>query len=450
MNPQNRTYTLNGGKVYAGRLTPGGSGGGSPGASGVGVLVTAPGTGGDILSIRPAHGYLKSVHANDLAALNPCPGDACWYSEASKQNGPWANWCGAVYAADYSQYGAMVYWGGGHGGYDGTEFYIFDFTTQKWSRLNNPVSYDFLPDTGADWCDAVIEGYPVAPASHTYGGPVYQASAYGGGNKGSWVLPYNVYGGGAGSGNGTVGYRPHAVDLETGAWRRLTDTTRQAYYPSAVQGSCFVDKHGMLWGIQGSSSDTHVKIDLAAPGAVKTLTNYDGHFYTPGYYWSFGYVPARDFLVMAYLNYSGTTVSLAIYDLAITSGAMDVNPPVTGAPDFLPAPGSGTLNASGFGFDYCPDNNKFYAYEGFGSQIVHVLTPPASGSWKTGTWVWTTETMLGETAVGLIGQGTQAFTKWKYIPALQCFAWSQGTQIRNSPDGTPRAGALQLYRPVGT
>jgi hypothetical protein len=49
-------------------------------------------------------------------------------------------------------------------------------------------------------------------------------------------------------------------------------------------------------------------------------------------------------------------------------------------------------------------------------------------------------------------QGAQPFTKWAYIPALKCFAWSDGpkTAAPNTQTGISNFGAMQLYRPLGT
>lgn len=395
--------------------------------------MTAPtGGGGSLPAFIPAAGQLKSIHLNDLTSVNPCPGNTCWYSEASGQNGPWATWNGAVFSPDYSQYGAMIYWGGGHGGYDGTEFYIFDLTTQQWLRLNDPVSTDFLANIDATWTDYNTANGPVVPASHTYSLPVYIPPAFGGGVKGSWCLPYNVYG-------GHNSYAPHAVDLATGTWSRLTVDTLNPSIPSPY-GGCFVDKRGMIWGLAGPDSNQHVKIDLSQSTKHVTLVT---SFYSPGYYFCPCYVASKDMMVAVWCNYGQTTLQVAAYDL---SSGTPVGFNVTlGSSEPVAGPGSG--------IDYCPDTGKFYVYDANGLTTIHVLTPPTD--WKNGTWTWSTETMGGEAPVNVNsvlpgGTGWNTFSKWKYNPALKCFMWSQGTVSRPSPDGVTRSGAFQLYRPLGT
>lgn len=393
----------------------------------------------------PQPGQLKSIHSNDLTSVSACPGNSCWYSESTAQNGPWANWCGGVFASDYSELGAMVYWGGGHGGYDGTEFYIFDLSTQKWSRLNDAIPYDFLPDTSADWCDVMYKGQPIVPASHTYSHVVYISAAAGGGAKGSWCLPYNVYGGGAGSGNGTSGYRPHAVDLATGTWSRLTANTANPAYVYGPYGGCFVDsRRNVIWGMAGTEGNVAAKVDLALRSRTIEEVKDVG---APTTYFVPIAVPEKDMMVACAVYEDGRRiVSLTGYELS--SGK-----PVGFAIKF--AKTQTVTRGAGIGMDWCPDTGKFYLYEGFGTTVVYVATPPASGDWKNGTWTWATENMAGEVPVNVLeviptAQGAQPFTKWKYNTKLKCFMWSQGTVVRNSPDGQSRAGAFQLYRPFGT
>lgn len=393
----------------------------------------------------PAPGFLKSIHANDLTSVNACPGNSCWYSAATGQNGPWSNWCGAVFAPDYSELGAMVYWGGGHGGYDGTEFYIFDLSTQKWSRLNDAVPFDYAPQISAEWCDVVYNSQPVAPASHTYSHVVYISPAAGGGPKGSWCLPYNVYGGNSGPSQGPSGYRPHAVDLATGTWSRLTTNTTSPAYTYGAYGGCFIDsRRNVLWGMAGNEASVAAKISLSEK--IRTVEEVNGVYASTAYFVPVA-VPEKDCMVAcAIYNDGNHTISMTGYDLS-------TGKPVGFAINFS-SKQKATRDA-GIGMDWCPDTGKFYLYEGFGTNVLYVATPPANGDWKNGTWTWTTETMGGEAPVNVIevlpnAQGAQPFTKWKYNAKLRCFMWSQGTVTRPSPDGQSRAGAFQLYRPLGT
>jgi hypothetical protein len=380
---------------------------------------------------------------NSLSSVAAPPG---WYTESSGYNGPWTNWCGAIFAGDYSEHGAWVIWGGGHGGYSGTELYIFDLTTQLWSRLNDPIPYDFLRDTSADWCDVLYGGQYVPPPSHTYNIPVYISAAQGGGPKGSFCMPYNVYGGGPGEGAGTVGYRPHACDLATGVWSRFGTNDVQVSGGSGSLNGCFVDtNNNILWGMVMTEASSAYKLDLMLTPRVPVL---QGFVYSPSQYASYCFVPEKNMMVAAWIYEDGTgRIKLRTYDL--TPGR-----PV-GVDVTLAAPVSSERGGAGISIDYCPDTNKFYLYEGFGSNTLYVATPPASGDWINGTWSIGTETMGGEAAANVLtvasgALGAHPFSKWRYHRGLKCFMWSQGTVVRASPDGTSRDGAFQLYRPLGT
>lgn len=394
----------------------------------------------------PVPGKLKSVHANELTSLNPCAGNNCWYSESSGQNGPWVNWCGAVFASDYSEFGAMVYWGGGHGGYDGVEAYVFDLTTQMWSRIGEPIPYDFLPETSADWCDVLYKGQHVPPASHTYSHPVYISRANGGGAKGSFCLPYNVYGGGPGSGNGSNGYRPHLLDLASGTWSRWTTNTMDVPASYGPYGGSFIDaKRNVFWGMAATEGQSAVKVDLNK--AVKTfelVTNVGA----PTMYFVPIHVPEKDMAIASSIYGNGEGV------IAMTGFDLSGGKPVPFAIKFA-VPQICDIRFPGISIDWCPDTGKFYLYVGLGTSKLYVATPPSSGDWKNGTWTWSIETMGGEVPVNALevapgAQGVQPFTKWKYNRKLKCFMWSQGTVSRMSPDGKLRSGAFQLYRPLGT
>ena len=381
----------------------------------------------------PLHGEMRSIHANALSSVNVCPPNNCWFSESLKQNGPWTNWTGAVFAPDYSKYGAMVFWGGGHGGYSGTEYTIFDLETRLWSVIGAQVPQEAFDLADSVWFDIDVAGSLITPAVHTYNHPVYVPPAFGGGVKGSWLLTYNVEGG------ARAGIAPHAVNLSTGVSSRYTANAISPYYANGPYGGSFVDtKRNIVWLWPGHSSNATAKINLNnVPRTVEEVSGVR----TPGYYFNPVYVEAADMVVAVWGD--GPTIKTTAYDLA------------SGTPvrfDFEQnEQRAWTHNGSGFGFDYCVHTGKFYLYEGYGATTIHVLTPPED--WKTGTWVWSTENIGGEAPVDYQenggSQGQQPFNKWRYNPRLRVFMWSQGTVSRNSLDGVSRDGAFQIYRPLG-
>lgn len=382
----------------------------------------------------PAAGRLKSIHLNALSSINPCPSNTCWYSGSSKQNGPWVNWNGGVFAPDFSAYGAMVYWGGGHGGYDGTEYNIFDLTTRQWSRVGEQMPEGV---TVSDWYDYQVNGSYVVPSLHTYCHPVYISPSQGGGSKGSWMSGYNV--GGTGS-----NVQPHAVDLSTGISTRFTSNKQDIYLAAGPYGGAFVDTNrNVVWLMPGQDSNQNAKINLN--NEIKTVELVSS-FWNPGYYFNPVFVPEKDMVIAIWCGYGETNIQLAGFDLS--SGT-----PVR----FSIAQGSARTAAhgTGLGMDWCPHTGKFYAYEGFGDYSLHVLTPPSD--WKTGTWTWSSENMAGEQPANAgeyssmsAWSGQQVFNKFRYNKKLRSFMWSQGTVSRLCTDGVTRDGAFQLYRPLGT
>jgi hypothetical protein len=194
----------------------------------------------------------------------------------------------------------------------------------------------------------------------------------------------------------------------------------------------------------GTEGSIAAKIDLSPK--VRTIEEING-VYAATIYFVPVPVPEKDMMVACAIYEDGKrNISMTGYDLS--SGN-----PSNFALKFATTQVV-TLGA-GIGMDWCPDTGKFYLYEGFGTNVLYVANPPADGDWKNGTWTWTTETMGGEQPANVLevvptAQGAHPFTKWKYNTKLRCFMWSQGTVVRNSPDGQSRAGAFQLYRPLGT
>jgi hypothetical protein len=346
-------------------------------------------------------------------------------------------------------------------GYDGIEHYIFDLTTQLWSRLNLSPATSFKHALSQDWCDAPIDGLGyVAPASHTYSNVVYIPPSMGGGVKGSWCLLYNVFAEYEDAGLIAGGYNPHAVDLQTGAWSRLTSNAIiNLPYGNGQYGSSFLDStRNVVWGFAGTESGLVARIDLTTTPKVLTTQNTGGGepIYATGHY-----IPEVDRYAQVHIYGDGlkridVTVFAPDSNGTFVGFSISQNPNATGAR--FAAPQVADFGQPGIGMDYCPDTGKFYCFEGFGYNKLYVLTPPGAkndtSQWATGVWTWSTEVMQGEASVNPLevqsqAQGAQPLNKWMYHRALKCFMWTGGSAIRNSPDGVARNGAFQLYRPVG-
>lgn len=403
----------------------------------------------------PAPGETATINLNTLDSVNPCPANNCWYSQSSKNAAPWRNWTGAALAEGFSTHGAMLYWGGGHGGGEDVGLYCFDMTSGLWSRIGpaNPVSDYTETLLDEDWIDYQVGDDYLVPALHTYNYPVYVRPGLPGvGNKGGWLLPLLI--------SSTVHNAPHLIDLESGAMTRYTtnwtDTESGSVYAGVIHDTT---RDHIWWGGLGDTTLMH--IDLTQ--STRTVETHDldpgQSFAFGGYYARHVYVPEADMAVGFWCPYDELILSGEVFDMS--SGAPDhvrsMNSATFGGFEMDGAvglPGAGTTQGSGFGIDWCPDKQAFYAYEGFGATRVVKFTP-SSLDFETCTWTVTTESFSGaviEDSGGISGgpgSGSQPFSRWRYVQSLLSFVWCDGP----SPSGTvtrdsgTRSGLVQLWRP---
>ncbi|UQA55967.1 hypothetical protein [Polyangium aurulentum] len=409
---------------------PGSGGAGGAGGSGGGP-VDAP-----LPEWVPQPGQIVNVNLNNLSDVSPCPEKGCWYF-AGGQQAPWRNWNGAAFASGFSTYGAMVFWGGGHGGGDDVSLYVFDFTSNKWSRVgpSNPeTDYNGLVDP--TWQDYLHEGSYIVPALHTYNYPTYvPPNKSGTGPKGSWLLPMLVR-------NGPP-VAPHAVDLETGVWTRFSSAIGTFEAQGPYTGVLEDTKRGRIfWAGSDEPGVNWLDFEETHPRTIHR-EKIAWAWATGGYYPRHVYVPEVDMAVGFWTQYGQTKVLGEVLDMS--SGV-----PVLKA--FIPWPDH-DVNGAGFGVDWCPITKKFYIYEGRGKNTVETLTP-SSLDFTTATWTWGTETFGGDAPAWSTemtgGGGDVAMSKWRYIPQLRSFAWSDGVAYSAPVDGVTRDGIMQLWRPSGT
>ena len=390
----------------------------------------------------PAPGGTSNVNLNDLSALNPCPTNNCWYSQSSKQQAPWRNWNGAAWAPGFSPHGALVFWGGGHGGGEDVGLSVFDFTTGRWSRVgpNNPQTSDYTSQLDATFYDSLQQGSYIVPALHTYNYPAYvPPNSSGSGPKGSWLLPQLV-------GGPTSGAKAHAVDLATGQWSRFSQgagVSGQSPYAGSIEDT----RRGRVWwAAMDLSSINMLDFNEPHPRAVhiQPLQPAGAAFAFGGYYARHVYVPESDMAVGFWCFYAQTGVRGEVYDMT------------SGRPVQMSAGNWPTMNvaAAGFGVDWCGATRAFYIYEGFGATRVLKLKP-SSLEFHQCSWTWSEEPFNNpawELNPNNVGRGgAQPMSKWRYIPWLRSFAWSDGPNFSAlCADGVRRDGVMQLWRPLGS
>ena len=331
----------------------------------------------------------------------------------------------------------MIYWGGGHGGGSDVSLYLFDFSTGLWSRVGPPnPAADYSASIDPVWDDYLVDGNYIVPGLHSYNYPSYvPPKASGTGAKGSWLLPQHI------SGNG--GAIPHAVDLSTGKWTRFArapGVSGQSPYAGAFEDT----RRGRLWWA-AMELPTLNMLDWAEshPRAIHRVRVLpEGAVYAfGGYYARHVYVPEADMAIGFWCQYGQTRVRGQVLNLA--SG----NPVHVGGD---PWPEK-HMRGAGFGADWCSATQTFYFYEGFGSNKVITLKPSGLDFAKC-SWQWGEEAFNGAAWAGSPGGGGEVpMSRWRYIPALKCFAWSDGPNFSAlCADGQTRDGIMQLWRPLGT
>lgn len=386
----------------------------------------------------PIEGEVVNIHLNSLSSVNPCPGDACWYSENDGMDGPAANWCGAIYAPDYGTHGAWVTRGGGHGGYNGVELHLFDIGTGRWSVVGStPPDGAWLLTLDATWGDYSYGGGYIVPADHTYNLMVYIGPDEGGGAQGSMLVMCSTYG-------GFDGYRPHAIDLATGVSTRFTTGVYTPYMAFGAYGGAFVDTNRhVAWGVAGIENNTNCKIDLTATPKVVTAVS---SFFTGGLYFNPCFAPEADMTLGVWSKSGEPNVNLVLYDMSSGTPTIVTLTTATDLPKFA-------LDA--YSVAWHPGTKKFYIYGGIGQTVIHTLTPPALyANWTTQNWTWGTETPTGAAFANVLevvpgASGAHPFNKMLFHPPTNCLMWTNGLCVRTSPDAVSRDGAFQLYRPIG-
>ncbi len=391
----------------------------------------------------PQPGGTANVSLNNLSSLNPCPTNNCWFSQASKLSASWRNWNGAAWAPGFSPYGALAFWGGGHGGGEDVGLYVFDFTTGLWSRVGpqNPPTSAYTSQLDPDFYDYLHDGSYIVPGLHTYNYPSYvPPNVSGSGPKGSWLLPQLV-------GNAGSGAKPHAVDLASGQWSRFSTgggLTGQSPYAGSIEDT----RRGRVWwAAMDLTSLNMLDFAEAHPRTIHRVPMQPSGsaFAFGGYYARHVYVAETDMVVGFFCFYLQNRVRGEVYDM--TSGT----PVQMGAGNW---PEMNLTYGAGFGIDWCPLTRAFYLYEGRGTTRVIKLTP-SSLEFQSCTWTWSEETFSDPAWEPNPNSesrgGAQPFSKWRYIPWLKCFAWSDGPNFTaRCADGVVRDGVMQLWRPLGT
>jgi hypothetical protein len=404
----------------------------------------------------PAPGHRANISLNQLADIDPerPPPHGLGPQAFHGTQGLAAifkTWNGAIFSPDYGPYGAMIYYGGGHFGYYGTQLSLFDFSTRLWSKVNEPVvlpgaksyrdyDYDYSGGTGSTYwldhpeiCDLKYHDmYGTTPeVQHTYDGVVYLPPASGGGRKGSMLVRAR--------GHAAI----HRCDLDTGEWSRFSEPSPYSWRGGNTASTCFDPVRKRVW-IEGAgplkpqaNALEYFDIGKQRWGAAAGL-NRNSYQYRCSHYWS-----SQDawLSLSVTADKSGRRLGLQAIDLSEPEHGWvalklvsESGAPISYQPDV------DWPSVAGTGFDLCTANGCFYLYEGQGKSHIWRLEPAIASPFDR-PWRLSKEILRGEPPVfsgQSAGNGGLVLSRWRYVRHLKSFVWADHPER-----------PVQLWRPAG-
>jgi hypothetical protein len=320
-----------------------------------------------------------------------------------------------TYVRDYSSRGAYVFTAlGGHA--SPTQIsgaVLFDFEDATWKGFENSNG---IPSNGGGWT-ANSTGVPwlewtgteVPLPGHPYLIAAELPASRGGGPKGSVVFVSRA----AVTADGTGARGPHALNLETRRWSRLTsaDQPRIAGIYSSV---IFDESSGRYYGIGSIESRKDRPYYDAADWSQLHAT-------TPQYGWPAFGGGSRAFLDPVRRLIIDFADNRELHALPIDSpGAGWLVLPVSGA---LPPITSPEPNRFVF---YPPDGNFYYRPTKNGGALLHRLIPPSGNAL---TQPWTADTVQLSQAMpdcDSVRFNDAWYSFFFYVPSIQSLAWVVG------------------------
>lgn len=277
------------------------------------------------------------------------------------------SWNGAEYLPTFGDFGSILHWGGGHTDYHGNEVYSFDLAALTWTRLNEPSVEPGWSTSNPLTNGITSDGKPGVP--HTY----YYLSN----RNGKFITAKRQV-----HDNPASVYMVSQFDPETLVWTNSTATS--SLNPTNDEGICYDSLRDGLW-----------------------MVNYDlveWAFYNFGTdAWTTYTQPTGAFNPRCGPVYcEGVDAVIAVGH----SGPFGLNP-ASPAGDRITLTVSGTAPSftTGDGIRWSNNLRAIVYYPSRGNSL-YLFTPPASGSWLTGTWTWSQISVTGTTGTHSGGAGT--------------------------------------------
>ena len=341
----------------------------------------------DVIASLP---YLewRPISLNTIRDVDPCPESRCAWSAVEGQSGVINDWTGGAFATEEGGLGGLVYWGGGHNGYYGTEVYFFDLATLTWQRRGTTTDGMTSGDATTFGLDAHCRFWDGNPIPfHTFESPMYDSAR----NR-FWVLTVaDVVSHPPGSVDGCSSNRPAAFDFATDRW---IDATAEGPLSFKHAATAYDSERDLFWGYTANTPATLVSYDPATDAF--TVYERDSAIATG---LSGAIDPVRDLFV--------------VLDFRVDPRirVRQLNDPEAPAV-FVERTGDTEIEAhTQLGFEWSPELAAFVVWKAH--RDIYLLTPP--GAWDSEPWTWTRLTLGGDDP----GEPVNGpYSKFQYVPSL--------------------------------
>lgn len=360
-----------------------------------------------------------------MANHNPDPTRTAIYAGIDGLAGLLA-YTGMAYAPNCGPLGSLAITGGGHAAYAGNEVYVFDFSRQLWSRINDPSTKGLT--RGAIYLADHYGEYPDGKpsANHTYSSLVAIPGGVNG--KGLLLEPSKPALPWVGSNNSAWA---HVCDLGTGVWSRYSTNEGPHVNPAgALSGQvlnvcCYDASRNCVWGLPRGLHSALTKLDLATRTFIPQPFAPSNLGYNP----TCPQHPVDDhMLVLTGIGGYGdlNKCTLGAIDLNNTAAGMKVLSFASNT-DFPP---DAVLTSYGFDWDthqgcgYLFPGNWNYDEDPRAPQRdmnhVYRVTKPISGALTTGLWQMTKITLPQSLP---LSKSDGTYSRWRYVPSIKKFAY---------------------------
>ena len=387
----------------------------------------------------PLPGTYTDASIAPALSVDPCPSNRCVYSGTQGMSAVFSTWNGGAFAPTLGSYGSMLYFGGGHFGYDGNSVFAFDVGSRSWIRLNEPAPYGTRNSGDSETVNVLVDPTGAFPDGSPYPNHTNMACDFlppeaGGGPLGSYVFMGHDQ-----TGVNITSNNLWRFDLSSRKWSKVLalpqrlgdllglcyDSTRRGLW---VLGSLNSSVAGPLWFISVVDG-TVSQIGAGTPGGRVDF----------GLYANLTYVPSRDCLVIVARGNDRPLRCVDLNGVKVRNGATAPSFTIRqsgAACESLWLDGSGATwqqYANSDKPEYCSLDGNLYALDLYskGECRLFRLAPPNASRLQADPWTWTSEILAPRNATGLALRslpygGTndaRLFGKMRFVPGIKSFVF---------------------------